>query len=507
MMSSSSTHTTKSFTDNALVYYIEILQLEQFKKDFPEIKNVKTKDIFKWIVASDAEVCKRICNMMRQKNERRRIKTFRSMFRENEPKHLQELGTEQNKQIFKASAALVLYDEKDPRILQAFWSVFDSGSISSLLVGTRYVPQKCSVNRVNKSSQFSVKVPRKFEVLVYLHALKFFSVNRKICQEFNLKSSVGNRIGYVVQNLIRAWSSLAKKLRMESCEEMVSPYIVFHISTGQFQVLKERTDGFSPLRQLSCYDLNDVAETEQRNVCSVAWMRNPEKDAAFRFLSCLLFDHLHELIITEELYTSGENEKWEVLEKYKHEKGQVASVFHSLPSDMLKSLGYEPEWSTGNDAEASPEEESNHDGHLQKRRRSNDGNVSDEVGVVHHEGNPAKRRRMNDGNDSDEDEVVKLRIEVSGKDDNGSYDALQEKANLSEHLVETMKPYCRIHDVCFRDLIDVDAEETGSYLDEKVQLIVTDPPYNTRKGRKRDKTRISINSERKNKIGTVCILF
>ena len=53
----------------------------------------------------------------------------------------------------------------------------------------------------------------------------------------------------------------------------------------------------------------------------------------------------------------------------------------------------------------------------------------------------------------------------------------------SEKVKSLMSPFCCIYDDEFWELLDVESVEMGTPLDGRVQLLLTDPPYNSRKER------------------------
>ena len=153
-----------------------------------------------------------------------------------------------------------MYGAKDSRILELFEMLFATGKISSsLVVGSKYMPAKCNIYAMPSSpkSYIATKPPDTFEVIIYIHALKlvvdYFQVerkrNKKVASPFRISYICGNHLGFAVQLILKAWESLAKKIGLESCESMLSPYVLFKESRGNFTVLAESDSGFAPKTQ------------------------------------------------------------------------------------------------------------------------------------------------------------------------------------------------------------------------------------------------------------------
>ena len=77
-----------------------------------------------------------------------------------------------------------------------------------------------------------------------------------------------------------------------------------------------------------------------------------------------------------------------------------------------------------------------------------------------------------------EDEIVTENI---GNINPAQVDTTQKLVQLQNKISEYMKDYCSVYDVDCEKLIDSHGSESVHYLNESVQLIITDPPYHTRR--------------------------
>ena len=491
------------FAETALNAFILALRSDAFKESF-DISRSRASDIFKWIVSREDENSKVIKDLMLQKNKARKVTTFRSMFKEGPPELL-EIGTEQNRQILKLAVALVLYTLKDQRVSQVYDSTFrDRLAGLSFLIGSKYIPSKCARYKTNKESKFDTKVPKIFEILVYFHALRYYVQKRNDTgSEHRLAGRqdfrTGNRIGFAVQIVVNAWSSLARAIQLENCEAMISPYIMFDISTSQFRVLSNRTNGLAPLSQMQTYQENDKPATCQEDSNPNAWGRSDDADSSFRYLAKTFFEHIHDLVLHDELYELADNEEWKVIDKYRFRKTEVASVFSSLPVDVLNGLGYNPKCDAI-DVDAIHSETCKGTEHSKKRTLG-----EDERGERQENSRSERKkwRRTETGKDlklyqptnprvmKQEDTTVSTTVDGRQaellvplrKDDCFEGLAKTDIADMKAEAMKAMRPVCRVHDVCFRELVETDAAEIGSYLHGSVQLIITDPPQSLRKNR------------------------
>ena len=250
---------------------VNIFRGELFKSKF-NLENLNLKNFIRWLSSSIDPHSSQIRRVLEDKiSKRRQNNKPRSMFADESPL-LQELGTEQMKQIFKAARAIALYSNNDDRIYQIFEALVPTKKISvSFIIGTKYIPSKCSAYGRNASasddaaSPFAIKVPKSFEVLLAFHAYRVVTLMVEQNNPFSLSQSSphtqttsfvlvrntksGNRIGFAVQTVLNAWNAIASSMQFNNCQDMISPYILFDQELGVFKVLSTRNDGFAPSSQ------------------------------------------------------------------------------------------------------------------------------------------------------------------------------------------------------------------------------------------------------------------
>ena len=286
-----------------------------------------------------------------------------------------------------------------------------------------------------------------------------------------MKPSTANRVGYIVQLLLNAWNSLARRIGMVKCSMLIAPYILFNESTCQFYPLNSRSDGLAPLSQGKSLKGIVGGCLDEKGCDAEAFKRSDELDHALRCITKFFFDSLHELSPNRQLFEVKDSVWWDYLDRFLDVGSNIAPIFQSLPDDVKQIIGISND-GVAPQIEVINVEDSENSGKVErptkKRKLLRDAfsptigrvKIEDEVDLVEEE--PAPPRRGQD---------VGNTIPVQEED----------SSNVSKEMQQLMQPYCRIYDTHFRNLVDLDMELNGEHLDEAVQLILTDPPYNTRR--------------------------
>ena len=128
----------------------------------------------------------------------------------------------------------------------------------SYFVASSHFPSKCGKNKTSKGNQYSTQVPKPFEVILTSHSFRhlveywFAKENGKRVFKnppVKVKPLIASRVGYIVQLVLNAWNSMARRIRMVKCSMLIAPYILFNETTCQFHPLKSRSDGYALLSQ------------------------------------------------------------------------------------------------------------------------------------------------------------------------------------------------------------------------------------------------------------------
>ena len=137
---------------------------------------------------------------------------------------------------------------------------------------------------------------------------------------FQIRFICGNRLGFAVQLIVKACKSLAKRIGLESCQAMISAYVLFKDSRRTFTVLAGSDSGFAPTTQSDIFRGNREAAMGLKHADRTAWKRTKEQDIAFREFTAMFLHNLKELSTHEYLYECTEDTEWEFVKKYKCQK-------------------------------------------------------------------------------------------------------------------------------------------------------------------------------------------
>ena len=318
--------------------------------------------------------------------------------------------------------------------------------------------------------------------------VKYYS-NQPDCTLFVVPKTTksANRIGFAVQSLLTAWNAIALHLGLDSFDQLSAPYILFKEDFGLFQVLEDRSDGFAPLSQTTSLVNVGDAKNPSSDCDPVAWKREGDMDKGLRFLTLMFFNHLHDLIQHPDLYSHDDNTKWQHMSRYDIRENSLPSVFFDLPDDIQRCIklqtsqqAHQPEvinlLETA-DHEITP----NRSATTLKRKRSK----SVSIGIS----TPSKVKKVEE-DDDDFNPASLLRMEAQSKKGtagpSGTFQGGEAIKTLESKIRDYMKTFCRVYDVHFSDLMEIDEEESGHSLKGNVNLILTYPPYNIRSAKNKN---------------------
>lgn len=504
--------TEQNFTRTCLRLFAAILGSNEFKEEV-HLSESKTLDMLRWIHDCEVPEAIELKDLLTKKNkERVLVEPVQSLFKDGPPA-LREIGRNHMRQIFKVALSFNIYARKDARVGELFDAYVLTGSLRpSMFVGSNYIPSKTDVRAPNRveTDYFGTKAPKTFEVILVIHAMNacqylYSRKGRKKGKESTIQIrahyQTSNRMGFAVQLLFNAWTALAKAIGLHDFQEMVSPYIVFKRESGTFTVLSKREEGFARRSQRESLLNNSQPSQERDHVDTRAFDRSTEADHAFRTVSAKFFSDLQTLITHCHLYDSEQKVKnWPLIDVYRLKRENIPEVFSSLPKEVLAGIGYRGERKKGNGIERSvrPEVIDVDVATEQADTEANMGSCVIPISKRKRNFTENQRQVMKSGRDHIAPEgsarFIKMEeqlvVDIVNKrlkncpNFSSMREAEEEYEGLFHALFDFMSSkYCRIHDVPFSALVDVDADESGFYLDGKVSFVVTDPPYNIRNQR------------------------
>ena len=260
----------------------------------------------------------------------------------------------------------------------------------------------------------------------------------------SLAAPIPQRVGATIQQVVRAWDVFCEFLGFPNAEAVVLPYLVLTRPQAQFEVLK-REDGFARKGMFSGEEMfSGTGTTAREETYPHAFDRPEPIDAHCRSLSSMFMDDVQTLVKTDTLYSLSSDAGWDALAKYKASQGTVGELtdcpprFHALDSAMIASL---KAYTTQLRAPVRPPSP------------PSDDDDNDNTPAPSFAQQPVRVRQLSQS---------------------------QRSAEL-DNFQQLIKKYIRLHNAYFHELLENDEVEGEGSIESKVQLILTDPPYNVRR--------------------------
>ena len=399
---------------------------------------------------------------------------------------LDVMNTQQVVQIFRAALSIHTYGKRDNRVYEIFKIAFEDLKLSpKYIVGTKYVPSILSSYK--KKDAITMKTPTVLEVLLFFHGCSVH--NASSCRHVAM---AGNRVGYIIHLLMAAWTrlfSLFQNQTVGRIRDAFTPYIVFNQRDCRFSVLNSHANGFSNA-QMTQSLLRSNASHNIAHVSADAYNRDVHMDAAMRLIVSLFFKHLDIILRQPYLYSASDNEilRWKELVKFRlpANPDKLPEAFKEIPENVCDTLGL------NKDCE---EVESEEEGA---------GQVQVDVDTL--EITAKKRKRDEDnGGAQDGTEDTDAVIKTEPKEEPDLIDSLQNvgfrplrRQQMSENtsqqyeiLNNLFKTFFNYYDVQLNDLV-AECQTYGISLEEQVDLLLTDPPYNVRREANKGNSRYDV---------------
>ena len=298
------------------------------------------------------------------------------------------------------------------------------------------------------------------------------------------------RLGYGVHQVLAAWDELAKSLGSGGAEELLQPYLLYDQRLFTYHVLDSENRGFSPLRELKTllHGRGAVRRVQHSaSISSAAVHRTLLQDAQMRLCAKSFWEHLMAICRNDKLFDLSVSAPQDIpfIQSFQPSPGSpVSGRFTTIPALAMVerqltafSLTEEPQSTPDPNEELFREMETTAS---PVRESSVTRQVSEAVAA-----NPTKRRRL---------EVSTIGAASSGANpassSTGPNEADVNSMRVEEEVLipaelEDMKG-CFLHtfNCSFRDLLkNYDAVDNPGkpQIREGAQLVLTDPPYNTRR--------------------------
>lgn len=340
-----------------------------------------------------------------------------------------------------------------------------------------------------------VDISSRFEQILHISLLYYLlsenGKRRKKSREsmnnvpmFKPDSKNGQCAGWGIQKVVSAWDSYAKMIGFHDAEEMFFPYLQLQEEGIKFKVLSNRSDGYIPMKykknlQFPIIPTNDVS-------CIPEYLKNmsDEVDKFLRELCELFLKDLYEVILLRGLYEEGNITNLIEIQKFVSMNTSLPSRFTSISISFSKL------------SEAREEV---------RRILPNEREVKLRMRRTETSGMKRKGSRQLVGSSSKMIKTEVIGIEMRNKEEpmliphpvSTRSKTRKENENRNMRITKSKQPMDMTSDIlkmekCIEKYVKMYLSEFNGVLDdheyialevieEKVQLVLTDPPYNIRR--------------------------
>lgn len=326
-------------------------------------------------------------------------------------------------------------------------------------------PSQTRKRKTRGAGPFSCRVPpSRFQLVLYMSLARSVSDGRRGKAEDWLE-----RVGFAVQVVVEVWDAFAKRLTYRNTEEMLIPYLRFDCGTLQYRALRQTekgvVDGRTERLTLQGSDTDVVAPEE------AVEKENEGLDCVLRHLAGRFIRDLKMFACSPELFGLTLPSDWEEFEKFRRTTpNELASTLYILRADivvLVKGLLEKAEDS------------------LKETERGGEG-ARKMNGLDVGEGEDDDT----DDDDDDEEKEAPERARNSTLQPNPICEGDEcHCLTAKRELEDAMSPYVRLYNCSFEELLDTDETTySASKMENRVQLLLTDPPLSMRRQRERGKS-------------------
>lgn len=260
---------------------------------------------------------------------------------------------------------------------------------------------------------------------------------------------VSQRIGWVIQCIVRAWNRFASSLAFPDMESMLQPFLTLCPRWGQFEILPDRRAGFVAVTNGERTSVDTAPTTDSH--ASFPWVQNvPEEvDAALRQFGKDFLADITQAVSSSTLYIMNNRGEWPFMAKFDFSSSGLPPRFNKYRPQSRKAVSeFFPK---NSDIGSLPSASSPQDS-------------------WHSSSRPVSTASSHAAMEREERRATTIPVG----------DLERNMVILERALVSSSRLYhCSFTDVCTEN----DCDETAPVLDGTVQLILTDPPFNVRRRR------------------------
>lgn len=514
-----------------VVGFLELLQDEEFQGCLQGITTT-AQVFFQHLRQSQHPSACNIVHLMQEKERKRTRPLQKGVFYKKkdaeEDPVLQELGSEQVRQILRLALAVNAYRLKDKRIADAFNNLFAHDRVClpmSYINGGQFLQHVLKVSAKNNKNPSSaspasidvpLSTPTPFQTLLFLHALAFVETEiQSKHMKVRRNNKNGNTIGLAVQRICAGFTALTKEVAGMTLQKAVAPYILFDRNSGMFKTLARREQGYAPqsqLQTLPCAGQTPLHGPE--GVDGEAYNRGPEEDIAWRYVAYLLFDSIATACGNQLLYNRGV-ETWGFMEQFavphandaamQTDTTSLPTLCAQFPDAVLSALGVTRPTQhgatpvvvldeNGDDIRTAAPLFANKKVLYQRGETTPSGDLGADARNTRSLLRVAESQRFTESVAAEielgEPPKKRAKTEPEALARNEDIHAPAAKADLSEEAVSAMATLQKemrgvfdMYDCDFRELVEAHELGCGVSLQNSAQLVLCDPPYNIRRVR------------------------
>jgi DNA modification methylase len=306
----------------------------------------------------------------------------------------------------------------------------------------------------------------------------------------------GQRIGFAVRSVVKAWDKLADALNFKNVEDMVAPYILFERASMRILPI-DRTRGWAPLEQSTTLLKEFCAERSPERIDSSALGHDSTMDAQLRIAATRFLDNVMHCATDNKLFGDNIDAALAVVKDFTAHPHPGAPMvpclrvfINSLPALASRFPGGSPS-ATRQSEDPGPGGSTNTNStvkgvsgsapRVKMPARNSVANIrgSNTSTLAQVTSSRAGSSSSNANLDPavSSDKVVSRNEEA----ERGVPDMSQVSAENAVNSV--LSSYVCAYNSCFRNLLASHEKRTGKTMNGTVQLVLTDPPYNTRRDR------------------------
>lgn len=284
----------------------------------------------------------------------------------------------------------------------------------------------------------------------------------------SLAAPAPQKVGYTVQVIVEGWDRFATHLGFNSIEDMVLPYVRITRPHLKFEVIQDRDEGFVHKSQRKRLNLDVNLTSTPEETFQHVLARSPELDRNIRIVVKDFFSDVYSSIHSSALYTTTEQRGWDHLDQFnmkskENDNRQFPTRFRQYSKTVINAIRKEMPSKAPVQAQEPP------------RPLSPPAPILGTAGGWDVDVDPQDHR------DEEASSTTLSRSRPIFPLPPASHAEIKKEW---EELKTVIKPFCRMYNCRFQNLVEADEllSVRGAFAG-KVQLLLTDPPYNVRRER------------------------